>query len=259
MIFGLLRIKNEARWIKSVIEAILPICEDVFVFDDHSNDGTPEVCQRIDKVHVIDSPFAGLDETRDKNYLLARALAQVPDSCINAASPYWALAIDGDELLEQDSFRVLSDALRTQSNAFRLPVRYLWDSDMSQFESTRQVRVDGVYGRFTRPSVFRLMSRDLAYQSTSAGGNFHCSSVPLPLLHTAIETIPAPLWHLGYNERADRIRKYHWYNHIDPQNGFEDEYRHCVQGDIPEVPAEMKLRHAGPLRLVTMPGRIHVP
>jgi hypothetical protein len=39
---------------------------------------------------------------------------------------------------------------------------------------------------------------------------------------------------------------------MDPNNAFEDNYRHCVQGDVPEVPASAVLRHAGPLKLEMM-------
>jgi hypothetical protein len=59
----------------------------------------------------------------------------------------------------------------------------------------------------------------------------------------------APLWHLGYNDLEDRVRKYAWYNQMDPNNQPEDCYRHMVQGDITEIPADAVLRHAGPLRL----------
>jgi hypothetical protein len=49
--------------------------------------------------------------------------------------------------------------------------------------------------------------------------------------------------------RSDRLMKYRWYNTTDPNNEREDCYRHMVQGDLPEVPAYLKLKRAGPLRL----------
>jgi glycosyltransferase involved in cell wall biosynthesis len=44
MIIGLLRIKNEARWIERVVRSIQPVCGRNLIFDDHSTEGTPEVC-----------------------------------------------------------------------------------------------------------------------------------------------------------------------------------------------------------------------
>jgi len=59
-------------------------------------------------------------------------------------------------------------------------------------------------------------------------------------------------------DREDRIRKWKFYNSMDPRNrdeGFDPahpergSYPHIVQGDIPEVPAGIRLKHSGPLKL----------
>jgi hypothetical protein len=39
-------------------------------------------------------------------------------------------------------------------------------------------------------------------------------------------------------------------------NTLEDNYRHTVQGDIPEVPSDATLMHAGPLMLKKLPPRL---
>jgi glycosyltransferase involved in cell wall biosynthesis len=65
---GAMRIKNEAPHISEVLTRALELCERVFVFDDHSIDGTPDVCETFgDRVVLHTSPFSGLDEARDKN------------------------------------------------------------------------------------------------------------------------------------------------------------------------------------------------
>jgi hypothetical protein len=131
----------------------------------------------------------------------------------------------------------------TPHHAFKLPIIYLWNS-----MTTR--RVDGVYRHFARPSLFRLMNRAYQFQKTPWGGNFHCSSIPQELLHHAHHAMcNASLLHLGYMNKEDRLRKYKWYTTMDPNNPAEDNYRHIVQGDVPEVPADMELLHAGPLQL----------
>jgi hypothetical protein len=111
--------------------------------------------------------------------------------------------------------------------------------------------VDGVYGRFYRPSLFRLMNRNFRFQSTPWGGNLHCASIPQEMLHCSAKT-EIGLLHYGYLDRDLRLRKYEWYNRVDPNNYAEDCYRHMVQGDIPEVPPSMKLRHAGPLQFESL-------
>jgi hypothetical protein len=57
------------------------------------------------------------------------------------------------------------------------------------------------------------------------------------------------LWHFGYQHKADRIAKFHFYSQVDPGNANEDYYRHLVQGDVPEWPAGEVLGKAGPLVL----------
>ncbi len=254
-IFGMLRIKNEGRWIVQVLNSILPLCERVFILDDSSSDGTPELCEQLsEKITVIRSQFEGFDESRDRERLLERVLGCVSDVHLRGdeRSPFWALAIDGDEILDERAGPYIHKALEGPMHAYKLPIYYLWDSDMSlwPFREHRIIRKDGVYRTFARPSLFRLFNKEFRFQRTPWGGNFHCSSIPQQLLHHAHGIIDyAPLWHLGYNYKGDRVRKYEWYNRMDPNNQAEDQYRHMIQGDLPEVPADLHLKHAGPLRI----------
>lgn len=251
IIFGMLRIKNEARWIDEVIQSILPLCEHVFVLDDHSTDGTAELVEWIDpkRVTVFRSTFEGLDESRDKNFLLDKIAEHVPPEHLVGApdAPYWVLAIDGDEVLAPGAQKIVAEFCETSTaHVAKLPILYLWDR-------RNQVRVDGVYNNFVRPSLFRL-NKKFSFKTTVCGdnsANLHCSSTPQELLEAAVRC-EASLLHLGYMDRADRIRKYEWYNKIDPNDEkWEDCYRHIVIGDV--FPADSKFRYAGPLQLKRLP------
>lgn len=230
---GIMRIRNEAPWIRAAVAAILPLCDRVLILDDHSEDGTLEICRSLGEgVHVIPSPFDGLNESRDKNYLLGE---------VEQTGAEWCVCIDGDEILEPAGpGRIKEQVDGGSGDCFAMRVLYLWNSPAT-------VRLDGVYGTFRRPSVFRL-GTGARYPVTANGGQFHCGNVP-----AGFQCPPAPgearLFHLGYLHRADRLAKYRWYCETDPGNEAEDGYRHMVQGDVPEVPAHMKLKHAGPLRL----------
>lgn len=245
-IFGLMRVKNEAQWIQEVVESILPVCERVFILDDNSEDWTRDLLQNWnERITLIRSPFKGLDEARDKEFLLDRVMNCVSDYHLSGdeASPFWALAIDGDEVLAPGGADVIRKTIAyTDTHAFKLPIIYLWNDRQHR-------RVDGVYRHFARPSLFRLMNRNFRFQRTPWAGNFHCSSIPQELLHHAHAVCPAPLLHLGYMAKRDRWRKYLWYTTTDPDNSVEDNYRHIVQGDTPEIPADAQLLHAGPLTL----------
>jgi glycosyltransferase involved in cell wall biosynthesis len=215
---GALRVKNEAPHITEVVERILPLCERVLVFDDHSTDDTAVRCHALgQRVLVIPSPFVGLDEARDKNELLRHVLELDPE---------WVLWIDGDELLERRGplqLRQAADRSRAIA-AYALQIAYVWDDP-------EQVRVDGVYGRFARPSFFRVRGQPrerLRFTTTHSGGNLHCGNVPWGLVGAA-GTLSVRLKHLGYLTRAQRLAKYAWYSRVDPDNEAEDRYRHLAE------------------------------
>lgn len=233
-IVGMARVKNEARWIARVVRAALNVCDGVVVLDDNSTDGTGDVCADVcrERVAVLNSPFTGLDEVRDKNYLL---------HWVSQMRPEYVFHFDGDEELSPDGTCGILDAIESQpeADAWYMRILYLWDSP-------DQVRVDGVYGRFTRPSLFKFVP-GRKFGATAYGGNFHCGNVPGPIQH--LGPCGARLLHYGYMERADRLRKFDWYNDHDPNNKLEDQYRHMIQGDVPDIPASARLRHGGPLTL----------
>lgn len=214
---GAMRIKDEARHILEVASHMLPLCHQVYVFDDHSTDGTPEICRSFgDRVVLYPSPFTGLDEARDKNYLLQKLVQ---------AAPEWVLWIDGDEVLERsgpEKLRLAAHQGRTVAACY-LQIAYLWDTP-------QQVRVDGIYGHFRRLSFFRLRGQSTArlyFPATGYGGNFHCGNVPRGL-EGMERSLNVRLKHYGYMTAAQREHKHRWYNQMDPNNPQEDYYRHLA-------------------------------
>ena len=230
LIVGALRVKNECRWIERCLRSLLPICDRIIVLDDHSTDGTPDLAAGIAPVNidVIDSPFEGLDEVRDKNVLLDVCRSHEPD---------WVVMIDGDEELSYPH-ELLRAMETTAARALAMRVLYLWDRP-------DQVRIDGVYSSLTRVSAFRLGEE--RFEPTGPRG-FHCGNAPQQIPGRAL--VDAPLLHYGYMHRSDRLRKYDWYRAQDPGNVSEDEYRHIVIGDV--FPADSQFRHAGPLALQSL-------
>ncbi len=243
----MLRVKNEARWIERVLQSMLPVCERIFVFDDHSEDGTPFLCARCPQVDLHRSWFDGLNEVRDKNFLLKLVddyAAEIRSRDLGAT--VWVLHIDGDEEIAPggcDELKALA-VPGTGPDCYRFQVLYLWDRE-------DQIRVDRWYRDFRRPSFFRL-SQGARFRSANGGG-FHCGNVPEP---RQIGDCGVKLLHYGYLHREDRIRKYEWYNAPDkqPVPEYEDGYKHICIGDL--FPADSVFRHAGPLQLAPLPHAI---
>ncbi len=237
-IVGMLRVKNEARWIGRVLKSLEGLCDQVFVFDDHSTDDTWKIAVRHG-AFVIRSEVDGIDETRDKN-VLVKLLKDF-------AKPDWILHIDGDEELEGVGRQQIREAVESNMHrAYTLQVLYLWDS-------VNQIRVDGIYAGFRRQSLFKVAGSNLQFLPTAHGqgttANLHCTNVPADCLQD-VGTCAARLKHYGYIDRDMRMAKYAFYNRVDPNNELEDRYRHIVQGDFPEIPDYAVLKWAGPLKLM---------
>lgn len=255
---AMLRVKNESRWIQEVVRSTFHLCSRVFVLDDHSEDRTADLARWCgDRVTVLDSPFEGLNESRDKNWLY--------DQIIRECEPAWILCIDGDEVLEGSAPEGILRAIaeRPDIDAWALKVEFVWNQ-------RGQVRTDRIYGDFWRPSLYRpyieipgnedsrRMMTEFRFQSTPFGHlkdgdkpNLHCSSVPQRRIHR-FGLAPGRLIHYGYMDRADRVRKLDYYTSIDWKNDAEDWYRHMCQGDRPtphELPRMMDLVRSGILTM----------
>lgn len=249
----MMRVKNEARWIDRCINSVIPLAgENVYVMDDESTDDTLEIA-RATGVNVYSDPFPGesLDETRDKEWLLTQVKA--------ACDPDWILCIDGDEELEPDGAQMIREVLQTAHpdvQVFALNFLFLWDS-------VDQIRVDGRFSSLGRESLFRAKETGIhfrSYYESKDGGDpkchvgLHCGNAPVT--DGRKSPINVNLLHYGYILREDRIRKYNWYRSIDPDNPYEDNYRHIVLGDLPELPATLKLPLGGPLKLAKLTKRM---
>jgi glycosyltransferase involved in cell wall biosynthesis len=239
-ITAMLRVQNEGRWLGEVVASIQRLTGDIVIFDDHSTDNTRDIALAMG-CRILDSPFDASDtnETRDKNRML---------EFVRRSKPDYVLAIDGDEVLERHAPRCILAALEREPGVLSFPVRYLW-------HDREHYRADGVYARFTRASMFRLKDQPAAVKYVPAGAakcNFHCGNVPAGL-HGHGVTLPVDLLHLGYMLREDRLRKFAWYQAKDPDNAYEDGYKHMVLGDLPEYPATMRRAHGGPLKIFRMP------
>jgi glycosyltransferase involved in cell wall biosynthesis len=234
---GMMRVKNEERWIREAVDSLFGgLCRSVHVLDDSSTDSTRHKLENHSLVFTHRSPFSGLDEQRDKNYLLGLTLQNRPD---------WIIHIDGDEVIDQGAAEIIRHYAETCSpevQAFVFKVDYLWDR-------SNQYRVDGRYNTFWRGSMFRVKGLTRGFKSTAwgNGANLHCLNIPAGITN-AIQ-VPVRLKHYGYMDRVDRLKKWEYYNRVDPGNQVEDGYRHMILGDREDLPGEMVTKWAGPLTL----------
>ena len=235
MLWGMVRCKNEERWIERCLRSLVAVCPDgVFVLDDGSTDGTQAIVQQFEACYYIASPFTDLQESRDKTFLLSQITRRIPIEEIGTGSPHWVICIDGDEeIYAPDLLKLKRTINRGCSYSFQI---------LTLRDDPQHVRVDGVYSNLLRPSMFRLIKPGMKFMSHAThGGGFHCSNVPADIGFgvTVHEPEPVRILHYGYMEKGDRERKYEFYLKHDP--GHKDWYWKECYGEPVVVPLEMGL------------------
>lgn len=271
----MMRIRNEARWIREVLSKAWEVAGTIVILDDGSDDQTEIECfmalnpdstpftgrDRItvedydDKVlHYIKSPFRpaervsqAVSEIRDKNFLW--------EYCKSRVLFRHMLCLDGDEVPSQTfirDFPQIIGFLERQVDIVSIPFIYLWDSNT-------QRRVDGIYGnladghprlRFPRLFTIDRVTADqlhiMRFSWEGSKGGFHCGSIPRENFRPndgepSSAVFARPLIHYGYRDDTDRRRKYAFYNQIDPGNKFEGEYKHIIGEPNVHAPGQVAL------------------
>ncbi len=223
VIFAMMNIRNEDRWLREVLDNAARICDGIIVYDDGSTDKTPDIC----KVHPAVVAYSRCEESetdkaRDKN----RMYAMVKEHSFD-----WLLCIDGDELLEPTAPARMLEAIHTcTSNVSQIDFEflYLWNDH-------KHYRTDGIYTGIYHPCLFRPLSQkwsELNFEPTLHAGNLHCERVPQNLAGERIRA-DIKIEHLGYMYPEDRLRKYTWNKSKDVKHANEGYYEHLL--DQPQM------------------------
>lgn len=219
-VIGMMRIKNEEKWIARVLEKASTIVDGFVILDDGSTDRTPQICKSFPNIlHYEMQQETTVDEARDKNKLLKLALSYNPD---------WILALDGDEVLEDAAAEVIPVLLaRVPEDVTVIGVDFLY-----MWNSENLYRYDGKYSGINHPRLFRVKGSGiepdaLTFQATQHGSNFHCGSVPSNMPGRAFES-DIRVKHYGYFEREQREQKKQFYVRHDPLQAAEGYYDHLT-------------------------------
>ncbi|AZR73364.1 hypothetical protein BBF96_08195 [Anoxybacter fermentans] len=219
---GMMRVKNEEKWLQQSILSLAPIADRIVILDDGSTDATPDICLSFpDLVEYHRQDEVTVDEVRDKNRLLNWVLKHEPD---------WVLALDGDEVLEDIAPTTivneihLLDPLEPQFTVFYFHFLYFWNDP-------EYYRVEpGIYSNFWQPRLFTLRGQNIKYLRflpTKHGSNFHCGSIPANLRYYP-RRLDVKVKHYGYLEPERRKKKYRWYCQYDPERAAEGYYDHLT-------------------------------
>jgi len=105
-------IRNAVKYqypIREALQSILPLCDELVVAVGNSDDGTRELVASLDRrIRVIDTVW---DDSQKKG---GRVLALETDKALRAlpADADWCIYIQGDEVLHEDGYAAIREAMR---------------------------------------------------------------------------------------------------------------------------------------------------
>jgi glycosyltransferase involved in cell wall biosynthesis len=216
---GLMRVKNEARWLEACLRAQW-FCDHIIILDDNSTDETDAVCREFDGfVTLIHKSYdAGYDEGPDREFLAAEAAKY---------SPEWICSMDGDEVLLEDTWERIQPALEDPAvPAIDVLNLHLWNDKYT-------VRVDGDWRNQYRQRFWRFPPGKLTYEKD------HCS-IPNELIQRPFARLGVRMLHYGNIYSADRRRRYDRYVECghDWPNLIQGDAGGPPVGDMELVPIE---------------------
>jgi len=228
-IVAMYRVKNEERWIEKSLKYTSEVCKEIVILDDGSTDDTMKICKKFSKVvDIFHQEDMQLDETRDRNFLLKMALKRKPE---------FILLLDGDSILMQDQRDIIfEDIVLRYPNytTFASQSFVMWDEP-------NQYRCDGVYDKRWKKKIIRIQKDGsrLYFPETQYPGNTHgpgICGVSIPV-RTRIKIL-----HYGHYDKELRMRKFQYYNKIDPNNSDFECYRGIISAGTKDTGKDVKVK-----------------
>jgi glycosyltransferase involved in cell wall biosynthesis len=201
-----MRVKDEAPYIKRAIKSLLPLGGEIIVLDDGSTDGTTEIINSFSGVRYHRQDDLPMDEGRDRTFLLHEALKYEPD---------WIFTLDGDEELSPRACDAMLSAARNAPDdvtVLRLQFAVMWGVNQYFVQS-----------KFIWPQdrMFRVAAlEDKGYQFYSMfHRNLHCGCVPKHGVKPYnMVSIDAFIKYWGYDSKEACEKKLDFYIQNDPDN-----------------------------------------
>ena len=196
-------VRNEAdRYLRKVIERVLPLVDQAVIVDDGSDDGTPELCEEL--LGSLPRHVLRLDGSRfDREHELRALQWRAAIGC----DPDWILTIDADELLETRAIAELPVLLGSSScDVVALRLFDMWNDN--------HFRDDELWCAHRRhwPLLVRPISGPVSWRASDQ----HCGRWPVDIERRRWERTELRVQHLGWMRAADREAKHARYLRLDP-------------------------------------------
>lgn len=209
-IMALMQVRNESRCLKGCLDHLRGCVDGLIALDDGSTDGTGDILRGEKMLTELLSNPASADHQWRERENQVRLLY-----CARQHRAEWVLVCDADERYEEAFLKNLRGIVHSLSlsglPAFSFMLRELW-------ETPRQFRVDGIWGRKSQIRLFRLPP-SIKFGS---GTDLHGGWCPDEIRQAGqIVQTGYHLYHVGSLRIEDRVARRDRYKRLDPDNRFQ--------------------------------------
>lgn len=212
-VIGHMVVRNEAnRYLRASVTYLRNLCDQIFVYDDRSDDGTYEWL-REQKVPVLQRPVDASSFAENEGLFRGRAWHEL-ELLTRPTANDWVLCVDADEFLVVEprtdlgaTRDLLTDniqrAIQAAHRALTFPVREVFGFAA---DHTPLVRVDGYWGMISACRLVRCVTTGEFAARRMGGG-----SIPDGWSDAYLAERLA-IMHLGYARLSDRRAKHARYD-----------------------------------------------
>jgi len=209
-IIALMQVRNESRCLPGCLDHLRGHVDGLIALDDGSTDGTQDILgeEKI-LIDLLSNPVSPDHQWRERENQV-RLLY-----CARQHGAEWVLVCDADERYEEMLLMNLRGIVHSLSS-LKLPAlgfmfRELWDSP-------RQFRSDGIWGRKNQVRLFKLPPSARFGGGTDLHGGWCPDEIKRAgqIIHTGYS-----LYHMGSLRAQDRIARRDRYKRLDPDNRFQ--------------------------------------
>jgi glycosyltransferase involved in cell wall biosynthesis len=230
-LLALLAVRNDANLLPGYVANVGPQADGIVALDDGSTDGSAEFLEsrpEVLQVLRISPDRTQWDEVGNYRALVAAGLRHGAD---------WLLSLDADERVEREfrarCERVIRRGRFLRYTAYAVHMLELWDS-------TREYRVDGIWGSKTPARLFKART-DHEFDTRA----LHATKAPLQSRITrSFPVADLNVYHLGMLHREIREERQRRYENLDPENRWQPGVGYAYLTDE----TGLQLRHIAPGR-----------
>lgn len=215
MIHGMMIVRNESqRYLDSVLQQMIKICDRLVVLDDCSSDDTAQICVDYGaEVYTTSEQEWIKNEVSLRKKLWEKTIKETKQND-------WIICLDADEIIPDKHLPYLDYILETVSNevdAIGFKLHDMWNETQYRDDEYWQA-----HKHYWTMAIRYHEYKEYFWNEKS----LHCGRFPQNGAKAMLPT-EIPILHMGWSREKDRLNKYNRYMKIDSDgvHGWKEQYQ----------------------------------